>query len=496
MSIFYLYLILPLLFILLEIFIKDNKRKNIVSILTVVLSIALLILTIFLYFKALNQNIALTEQGPILISFKVDLLSIITAFFACLLWVLSSIYSIFYFKDEEVSKQKRYNIFSILNLYTILLIFFASNMITFFIFFEILLIASYVLIIHNQTMDAFTAGIKYLFFQIIGGLLLLFAIILTYSIAGTTDFTSGGINILTQSKFFSIIFWCYIVGFSIKAGLFPFHIWLPEAHPIAPSPASALLSGMVIKTGTFGIMRLFLQIFGVQNLVGKVDVNILLLLSLFTMFWGSAVAIGEIHLKRVLAYSSVSQIGYIVMGLSLLSPLGLLGALIHTIAHSFVKGVLFLSAGTIIRESGSTDVTKLDGYGLRNPLIFVGFTISALSMIGFPLFVNFITKWTLGVGAVSAFSGGVIPLWLMILSIVILLVSSILNAIYYAPIVIRGWFYGEAKEKNRIVWLEVLPIIIGTILIILFGVAPNWLISFSSRALAPLIPIAVYPKPF
>jgi multicomponent Na+:H+ antiporter subunit D len=495
MNIFYLYLFLPILFILIEVFIGE-KNKNLLSILTTILSVIMLILTILLYTKALNQTITLNSEGPILISFKVDLLSIITSLFACLLWILSSTYSISYFKGETFPKLKRYNIFSILNLYTILLIFLSSNMMTFFIFFELLLIASYVLIIHNQTMESFTAGIKYLFFQIIGGLLILFAIILTYSIAKTTNFTPGGLNVLTESKFFSIIFWCYVIGFSIKAGLFPVHIWLPEAHPVAPSPASALLSGMVIKTGAIGIMRLFLQIFGVQNLVGKLDVKILLILALFTMFWGSAVAIGETHLKRVLAYSSVSQIGYIIMGISLLSPLGLLGALMHTLAHSVVKGVLFMSAGTIIKETGSTEVTKLDGYGLKNPVIFTGFTVGALSMIGFPLFVNFITKWTLGVSALEAMNAGIIPPYLMILSIAILLISSILNAIYYAPIVIRGWFYGEAKEKNKIMWLEAIPIIIGTILIILFGIAPAWLIDISGKALAPLIPVIVYPKPF
>ncbi len=185
--------------------------------------------------------------------------------------------------------------------------------------------------------------------------------------------------------------------------------------------------------------------------MGKIDIKILLLLSLFTMFWGSAVAIGETHLKRVLAYSSVSQIGYIIMGVSLLSPLGILGALIHTLAHSVVKGILFLSAGAIISDTGETDIRKFDGYGLKNPLIFAGFTVSALSMIGFPLFVNFITKWTLGVGAIEAFREGSIELWIMILSIAVLLISSVLNAIYYAPIVIRGWFYGEGKEKyNRL----------------------------------------------
>jgi multicomponent Na+:H+ antiporter subunit D len=492
---FYFLFTLPLIFILLEALIPYEK-KNLISILTTTLSSLLFILLIILYLFHADQTITLIQSGPISLSFKADLFAVITSVFASILWIFSSIYSIAYFKNEDATKIKRYNIFSILNLYTILLIFLASNMITFFIFFEILLIASYVLIIHNQTPEAFAAGMKYLFFQIIGGLLLLFGIILTYSIIGTTNFSPGGYIILTQSKFFSIMFWCYVIGFSIKAGLFPVHIWLPEAHPIAPSPASALLSGMVIKTGAVGIIRLFLEIFGRRNLMGKIDIKILLLLSLFTMFWGSAVAIGETHLKRVLAYSSVSQIGYIIMGVSLLSPLGILGALIHTLAHSVVKGVLFLSAGAIISDTGETDIRKFDGYGLKNPLIFAGFTVSALSMIGFPLFVNFITKWTLGVGAIEALREGSIELWIMILSIAVLLISSVLNAIYYAPIVIRGWFYGEGKEKYKIDWLKVLPILVGTALIILFGIAPGWLIDFSRNALSPLIPLTSYPKPF
>lgn len=489
-------LALPIIFILLEFIIPINK-KNLYSILTSILSSLLFMLIIILYIYNKELMFTLIQSGPIKLSFKIDNFAIITSLFTSILWIFSSVYSIAYFKKEEASKVKRYNIFSILNLYTILLIFFASNMITFFIFFEILLIASYVLIIHNQTPESFAAGIKYLFFQIIGGLLLLFGIILTYTIIGTTDFLPGGYNILTQSNFFSIMFWCYVIGFSIKAGLFPVHIWLPEAHPVAPSPASALLSGMVIKTGTVGIMRVFLELYGTGNLIGKIDVKILLLLSIFTMFWGSAVAIGETHIKRVLAYSSVSQIGYILMGVSLLSPIGILGALIHTLAHSVVKGVLFLSAGAIISDTNETDVRKMDGYGLKNPLVFTAFTVSALSMIGFPLFVNFITKWTLGVGAVEAFNDGYVSLWMMVLSIAILLISSLLNAIYYAPIVIRGWFYGgEVKEKYKVNWLMVIPIIIGSILIILFGIAPGWLIDFSRNALSQLIPLSNYPKPF
>jgi multicomponent Na+:H+ antiporter subunit D len=413
--------------------------------------------------------------------------------------LFASLFSIHYFEHENVKLLKRYQAFSLLNYWTILLIFLATNFFTFFIFFELLLIASYVLIIHYQTKETFAAGIKYFFFQIIGGLFLFFGLVLTFSIIKTSDFIPGGYAALSTHPLFSLIFWCYIIGLSIKAGLFPLHIWLPEAHPVAPSPASALLSGMVIKTGSFGIFKVIVMLFGTNHLVGKVDVTILVVLSVFTMFWGSAVAIGQFHLKRVLAYSSVSQIGYILMGVSLLSPISILGSLIHTAGHAFVKSTLFLSAGSMIENTKQTDITKYNGYGQRNPLVFSAFTIGALSMIGFPLFANFITKWVLGMGIMEAFQLHFIPTWLMGLCLSMLMISSLLNALYYTPILIRGWFYPldeNDKKPFHISWSEAIPLCLLSIIIIALFFFPHGWINPFIKAISPTIPVETIISPF
>jgi len=499
MGILYLIVILPILFIVSMFWIKPHQ-KEVFSWMSTFVSV-LVFLLLFLYQRIPNfqdLTLYLVRGKPFDFILQIDSFAWICSIFCSIVWFCSSLYSIYYFRHEEYQKNKRYNIFSLLNFVTILFIFISGNMITFFVFFEVLLIVSYVLIIHNQSKESFAAGIKYLFFQIIGGLLFLFAIILTYATIRTTNFFPGGYSELVSSPLFHVIFWCYVIGLSIKAGLFPLHIWLPEAHPVAPSPASALLSGMVIKTGTLGLMRVFIQLFGLSNLTGKIDCWILLLLAVFTMFWGSAIAIGQTHLKRVLAYSSVSQIGYIIMGIALLSPIGMLGALLHTLGHSIVKSLLFLSAGSMIEDTHENDVTKFEGYGQKNPIAFAGFTIGALSMIGFPFFVNFITKWTLGVGIMEAFKTQIIPAWIMVVTLAMLLISSLLNAVYYAPIIIRGWFYPLPGEKNPAPFdfVQHAPLILLMVIVVLLFFVPGTMIRISAESLKTLIPLPSLPKPF
>ena len=499
MEIFSGLVFLPILFIISMFWLKPHNKELFSWISTFVSLLVFILLILFSRIPNYQDLQLIISKGkPFEFFLQIDSLSLITSIFCSIVWFCSSLFSIYYFRQDEYQKYKRYNIFSLLNFVTILFIFMAGNMITFFIFFEILLVVSYVLIIHYQTKETFAAGIKYLFFQIIGGMLFLFAIILTYAVIKTTNFFPGGYAELSSSILFSVIFWFYVIGLSIKAGLFPLHIWLPEAHPVAPSPASALLSGMVIKTGTFGLMRVFLQLFGIQNLVGKIDVWILLLLAIFTMFWGSAIAIGQTHLKRVLAYSSVSQIGYVIMGIALLSPLGLLGAILHTLGHAIVKSLLFLSAGSMIEDTGEIDVTRFDGYGVRNPIVFSGFTVGALSMIGFPFFVNFITKWTLGVGIMESFKNQIIPSWILGIALTMLLLSSLLNAIYYAPIIIRGWFYPQKSDVAIIKFdfVQHVPLIILMLLVVGLFFSPSFLIQITANSLKSLIPLPYLPNPF
>ncbi len=501
MNLLWCLVICPLLFSLVILLIP-SKKNAVLSWLSIVSVIINLVLLSFLATSSHNTvppAIHLFQTSFLTIDFALDSLSWLLCLVCSLVWMFASLFSIHYFEHENIKLLKRYQAFSLLNYWTVLLIFLATNFFTFFIFFELLLIVSYVLIIHYQTKEAFAAGIKYFFFQIIGGLFLFFGLVLTFSIIKTSDFIPGGYAALSSHPLFSLIFWCYIIGLSIKAGLFPLHIWLPEAHPVAPSPASALLSGMVIKTGSFGIFKVVVMLFGTSHLVGKVDITVLVVLSVLTMFWGSAVAIGQFHLKRVLAYSSVSQIGYILMGVSLLSPLSILGSLVHTVGHAFVKSTLFLSAGSMIENTKQTDITKYNGYGQRNPVVFSAFTIGALSMIGFPLFANFISKWVLGMGIMEAFQLNYIPTWLMGLCLSMLMISSLLNALYYTPILIRGWFYPvdeNDKKPFHLSWSEAIPLcLLSLIIIALFFFPHSWINPFIN-AISPTIPVETIVSPF
>jgi len=501
MSLLWCLLLCPLFFAILIVILPTKKNDTLTWLAIFPIMISLLLLWALLPNAYAKEPLAihLFQSSFLTIRFVLDPLTWLLALVCSFVWLFASVFSLHYFKQENLLLLKRYQAFSLLNFWTIVLILFASNFFTFFIFFELLLIASYVLIIHYQTKETFAAGIKYFFFQIIGGLFLFFGLVLTFSIIKTSDFIPGGYAALSSHPLFSVIFWCYIIGLSIKAGLFPLHIWLPEAHPVAPSPASALLSGMVIKTGSFGIFRVIVMLFGTSHLIGKTDITVLIILSVFTMFWGSAVAIGQYHLKRVLAYSSVSQIGYILMGASLLSPIALLGSLIHTVGHAFVKSNLFLSAGSMIENTKQTDITKYNGYGQRNPVVFSAFTISALSMIGFPLFANFITKWVLGLGIMEAFQMKILPLWLMILCLSLLMISSLLNALYYTPILIRGWFYPTEESDRKpfhLAWSEAIPLLILSLIIIgLFFFPHTWINPFI-QAITPLIPVQRIVSPF
>jgi multicomponent Na+:H+ antiporter subunit D len=503
MGLYNFWLLLPFLYALGLLISKNQKPTYYATYNCIAIAIMLVILFILYPFNlSTTMVVTLANHGPFHVSFSLDALAWIASLFCLIVWLFSSLYSVHYFSKKEEQNIKRYQLFSMLNMMCVLFIFNADNWVTFFIFFELLLVVSYVLIIHHQKPETYAAGLRYVFFQIIGGLFFLSTIMIQYSLLGTTAFVPGGYASLAESSFFIVLFWGFVIAFAVKAGLFPVHIWLPEAHPVAPSPASALLSGMVIKTGVFGLLRMALETFGIANLVGSMSVTILLLIAIFTMFWGSAIAIGQTHIKRMLAYSSVSQMGYIVMGTMLLSPIAILGAFLHLLAHSIVKSLLFMSAGTMIEQAGTSEVTSYAGYGYRSPIVFGAFTIGALSMIGFPLFANFITKWALGVGAVEAIQLEYIEPWLGSIAIGVLLLSSILNALYYLPIIIQGWFYvphpddtqlSTSFKKSTIVPYKTpatvtITMIVLAVIIIAYGVYPDPIINACREILTSLTP--------
>lgn len=375
---------------------------------------------------------------PALFSFRADALGVFMALISSLIWTISSWYAVEYLAQDE--HKARYQCFSLFSLFGVMGIVLSGNILNLYFFFEIMSILSYMLIIHDETASSLAAGSKYLFMGIIGGVILLISILVTRKFTGTFDFANGGLSALRGNPYFALIFWGLMIGFAVKAGMFPLHIWRPSAYPAAPCPATALLSTVMAKAGAFGIIKTVYAIFGAGQINTLLTGKLLLGLSLITIILGSGLAIAQKEIKRMLAYSSMSQIGYIILGVILLSGQGLAGGIYHIMAHALAKTALFLCAGAVIYKTGIREIKDMKGLGQKMPLTMICFSLASLSMVGFPPFVGFVSKWILGVGALQSASMGIISQGMGITIVGILILSSLLTAIYYGPIVMDAWF--------------------------------------------------------
>lgn len=417
------------------------KSKQLGSIVTASVCGLVFFLTSLLY-PTINSGkilgFKITSALPLPLNFRVDRLGLLLALISSFLWFLASVYAIEYMRPEHA--KTRYHIFSLLSLSSMLGIVFTGDLLTLYIFFELLAFLSLFLVIHEEDQQAMKAGFKYLYMGIVGGLSLLLAIFITYSTTGTLTLAKAGLSSLRNSPYFVLVFWTFVLGFGVKAGIFPVHVWLPDAHPVAPSPASALLSGIMIKAGAYGIIRVIYAVFGSPAVTNMSTGKFLLIVGVFTMILGSACAIRQTEIKRLLAYSSIAQMGYIIVGASSLTYWGLTGAVLHIFNHAFMKGTLFLCAGAIIYKTGLRKLEDLKGIGHRMPLTMICFTLAACSMVGFPPLAGFLSKWVLAKGAMQAVEEGILSRGAGIGVVCALLLSSLLNAVYYGPIVVRAWF--------------------------------------------------------
>lgn len=417
-----------------------NRHPRLTRAVYVGTTAATLLLILPLYPRALDGVVTsqhLVDITPqISLAFRVDTVGFYFALLLALMWLIATVYSLGYIHN----RQTRYYSFLALNLSFCLGVAFSANMFTLFIFYELMSLFTYPLIIHEETEVARRAGLKYLIYSISAGAVILAALILQYFYAGTLSFLGRGVINPAQiaKPVMLAIFSIYMLGFGVKACIMPLHGWVPDAHPAAPAPASALLSGVILKVGVFGIIRVVYDVFGLR-LIRTLGISLpMLIVASFTIIVGSLFAITQNDLKRRLAYSSVAQVSYIVLGLFMLSPDGEIGGLIHIAHHAFMKGTLFFCAGVIIHETGKRNVREMDGIGSKLPLTMTAFTIAALGMIGTPLTCGFITKWELGVGALQAHRGYFIA---------VLLVSSLLNAVYFLPIIYAAFFKQGTVEK-------------------------------------------------
>ena len=283
-----------------------------------------------------------------------------------------------------------------------------------------------------------------------------------------------------------VIFLIMAIGFGCKAGMFPLHAWLPIAHPVAPAPASAVLSGLITKMGIVALLRVVYYLFGWEFLKGTWAQWTVAILALVTILIGSTLALREDTLKKRLAYSTVSQVSYVLFGLFLLNATGFAGALLQMVFHAVVKNLLFLSAGAIIYKTGKTDVRQLTGIGKEMPIVLWCFAIGSLSLIGIPPTAGFVSKWYLAQGGLSEY--GVLG----IVGAAVLLVSALLTAGYLMPIVTRGFFPGsdfdyehlEKKEPSR---LMTVPLMLLAAAAVVLGIFPAGLTDFVSSVAAALM---------
>ena len=321
---------------------------------------------------------------------------------------------------------------------------FSANLITLFAFYELFSLISYPLIVHDRSPRALAAGLKYIVYIMIGGVLILTGIILIFALAGDLSFAPGGLLPAEFPRAPALLAWCCLIaGFAVKAAIMPLHGWVADAHPAAPPPFSAILSGVMVAAGSFGMLRVLFEIFGIGALELLGVMPWLVAAAGISAMLAGMLAIGEDEFKRRLAYSTISQMAYVVLAIALLSELALVGALIHVSHHAFIKAGLFFCAGMIVSVTGYKRVSEFDGLARRMPATAALLTLLALAMIGVPPLSGFLSKWLLGVGLIEA--GGLLPLGVLVL-------GTLLAAAYLWPVIFRIWLPGEngAAAQNTL----------------------------------------------
>ncbi len=380
--------------------------------------------------------------GGIAFALHADPLGLLFAALSSLLWIITSLYSIGYMRGLDEHGQTRYFAAFAMSLSAAVGVAFAANLVVLFVFYEVLTVATYPLVAHDETTEARNAGRKYLAYTFGGGVAVLAGSVLVYWLTGTVAFTPGGIEGLAAADpaLARAAFALLVAGFGVKAGLMPLHSWLPDAM-VAPTPVSGLLHAVaVVKSGVFGLARVVLEVYGPET-VADLGVGLpLAVVATVTLLAASVIALRKDHLKQRLAYSTVSQLSYIVLGLAILSPDAITGGLLHIPAHAFMKLTLFFCAGIVHVETHTDHISEMAGIGKRMPVTMAAFAVAAAGMAGIPLVAGFVSKFYLLVGTVS--TGDYV-------FAVALLVSGVLNVAYFWPVVYTAFFETEDAHDAK-----------------------------------------------
>ncbi len=415
------------------------------------------------------SHVVLSVVGPLELTLCTDGVSKIFSIIAVVMWLLAAVFSQSYMRHESKDTQPRYYAFLLVSLGMTLGMDFAGDMITAYLFYELITLTTFPLVLHSMRPEAIRAAKKYLFYSVAGGFMALFGIFFCYNNCSTLAFTAGG-SLLPQggTGIMLVAVFVAILGFGAKAGSYPLHGWLPTAHPEAPAPASALLSGVIAKAGVLAIIRIVFYVVGADLIAGTWVQYAWTGVALLTVFMGSMMAYREKLFKKRLAYSTVSQISYVLLGLSLLNFGGVTGALLHVIFHAVIKCGLFLVAGAIICKTGLTNIDDYTGIGKRMPVTLWCFTICSLALIGIPPLSGFVSKWYLASASLAEYPGA-----LGWICVAVLLVSALLTAGYLLPVTVRGFFPGndyKTGERCEADAYMLVPLIILAVAAALLGI--------------------------
>lgn len=441
---------------------KRQKSRNLY--LSVLLLLELL-LTVWVSWGESGTLGLVTLTEGVSLSLRVDRLSFFFAGVSCLAFLLVGIFSFEYMEHEKAPL--RFYRFYLFSLFAILGICFSANLPTLYMFYEMLTFISVLLVIHSQTHSAMAAGLKYLSYSVIGAAAALLGTFILFKYGAAEPFAIGGTLKAVPRDKLLIVYFLMVIGFGCKAGMLPLHAWLPTAHPVAPAPASAVLSGVITKMGAFAILRLSFFVYDYRLLAGSWAQKALIVLALCTIFMGSMLASKERLLKKRLAWSSVSQLSYVLFGILCLNELSLSGALLQVFFHSMAKCLLFCVAGAIIIKTGKTYADELSGLFEKMPALMAVFTLGSLSVVGIPPLGGFFSKWNLAIGALSSEIG-----YLAYAGPAVLMVSAVLTAYYLLSIVYLAAYEPESdlKVSSPLRLETLLPLYIMGLLLLVLGI--------------------------
>ncbi len=422
------------------------------------------------------------------ISFKIDGLSMLFAGLVAILWPFAMLYSFEYMEHE--GHERIFFMFYSMTYGVTLGIAFASDMLSMYFFYELLTLVTVPLVMHTLTREAILASRKYLYYSLGGAAFALMGLVFLLVYGDTLEFVMGGVlnpdKIGSRGDLLLIIYLFAFMGFGVKAAIWPLSSWLPQAG-VAPTPVTALLHAVaVVKAGVFAIIRLTYYSFGTEFLRGTWVQAVAMGFAMFSIVYGCSRAVKETHIKRRLAYSTVSNLSYIIFGATIMTPWGMVGAMMHMVCHAFMKICSFLCAGAFMHQTGKSYIYDMNGMGRRMPVVFGCFTVSALGLMGVPPLAGFVSKWNLAQAAVE--SGNVQAYF----GIGCLLISALLTAIYMMSIVIRAFFPGKDFDYSAIAdvkdptWKMCFPLLCFAAAVILLGLFSGPLLHFMQDVAAGL----------